>query len=110
MRSMIKLKSWLAAERGRGVGLAAVLGVPPSFVTKMGSGEKSIPIEHMAAIESFTDGEVTRQEMHPTGWHRIWPELVTNSEQKQPSSLDGQAVSAPETVNGENAGKEAHRA
>lgn len=76
--------------------LAAVLGVPPSFVTKMGSGEKSIPVEHMAAIEAFTDGEVTRQEMHPTGWHRIWPELAAPeySEQKHIAAIDGQAVGA----------------
>lgn len=91
---MNTLKTWLVAERGRSAALAATLDVPRSFVTKMGSGEKPIPVEHMAAIESFTDGAVTRREMHPTGWHRIWPELAANSEQKQPSSLDGQAVGA----------------
>jgi DNA-binding transcriptional regulator YdaS (Cro superfamily) len=94
---MIKLKSWLGAERGRGATLAAALSVPASFVTKMASGEKHIPVEHMAAIEAFTGGEVTRQEMHPTGWHRIWPELATpatNSEQKPAPALDSQAVGA----------------
>lgn len=93
---MIKLKSWLSAERGRAAALAAVLRVPPSFVTKMGNGEKPIPIDHMAAIEAFTSGAVTRQEMCPTDWPRIWPELATatNSQQKQPPALDGQAVSA----------------
>lgn len=74
--------------------LARELAVPPSFVTKMCSGEKPIPVEHMAAIEAFTDGAVTRQEMHPTGWRRIWPELAENSEQKQPSSLDTQVMCA----------------
>ena len=91
---MIKLKSWLGAERGRGATLAAALSVPASFVTKMASGEKHIPVEHMAAIEAFTGGEVTRQEMHPTGWHRIWPELATNSEQKPAPALDCQALGA----------------
>lgn len=96
---MIKLKTWLAAERGRGVALAAALGVPGSFVTKMASGEKTIPVDHMAAIEAFTSGEVTRQEMHPTGWQRIWPELATaaNSEQNQLPALDGQALGAINT-------------
>lgn len=74
--------------------LAKHLLLSQPFVTQMASGKKAIPVEHMAAIESFTDGAVTRQEMHPTGWHRIWPELATNSEQKQPSSLDAQAVGA----------------
>jgi DNA-binding transcriptional regulator YdaS (Cro superfamily) len=94
---MVKLKSWLSAERGRGAALAAVLRVPPSFVTKMGNGEKSIPIEHMAAIEAFTGGAVTRQDMYPSGWQRIWPELSTpdaNSKQKPAPALDSQAVGA----------------
>ena len=91
---MIKLKSWLSAERGRAAALAAVLRVPPSFVTKMGNGEKPIPIDHMAAIEAFTRGAVTRQEMHPTGWRRIWPELAENSNQKPAPALDGQALGA----------------
>lgn len=94
MRAMNTLKTWLVAERGRSAALAAALDVPRSFVTKMGSGEKRIPVEHMAAIESFTDGAVTRQEMHPTGWQRIWPELAANYEQKTASTLDGQAVGA----------------
>lgn len=94
---MIKLKSWLSAERGRAAALAAVLRVPPSFVTKMGNGEKPIPIDHMAAIEAFTSGAVTRQEMCPTDWPRIWPELSApdaNSKQKPAPALDGQAVGA----------------
>jgi len=91
---MDNLKDWLAAERGRGVALAAALGVPPSFVTKMAAGSKSIPIEHMAAIEAFTEGVVTRKGMLPSGWRRIWPELVPISEQKPASTLDGQAVGA----------------
>ena len=76
--------------------LAQSLQLSQPFVTQMASGAKSIPIEHMAAIESFTDGAVTRQDMHPTGWHRVWPELVTptDSEQKPAPALDGQAVGA----------------
>lgn len=42
----------------------------------MVSGEKPIPVTHMAAIEAFSGGEVTRQEMCPDGWQKIWPELV----------------------------------
>lgn len=81
---MKTLKTWLVAERGRSAALAAVLNVPRSFVTKMGAGEKPIPIEHMAAIEAFTGGAITRQDMHPTGWHRIWPELAADSEINEP--------------------------
>lgn len=45
-------------------------------------------------IEKYTGGQVTRPELRPTDWRRIWPELAANCEQKQPSSLDGQAVGA----------------
>lgn len=64
------------------------------FVTQMASGKKSIPVEHMAAIEAFTGGEVTRQEMHPSGWQRIWPELAPDFNEKQPPPLHSQAMGA----------------
>jgi len=70
------LKSWLAAERGRSLGLARELRVVPSFVNKMASGERPIPMEHGAAIDRFTNGAVTRQAMFPNDWQRIWPELA----------------------------------
>ena len=70
------LKSWLVAERGRGVRLARHLGVPPSFVAKMSDGDKPVPLAHAAQIESFTGGEVTRKAMFPNDWRRIWPELA----------------------------------
>ena len=70
------LKSWLSAERGRATRLAQHLKVPPSFVTKMGDGDKPVPFQHGAAIEAFTEGAVTRQQMFPNDWRRIWPELA----------------------------------
>lgn len=70
------LKSWLSSERGRSLGLAKHLGVVPSFVNKMAAGEKPVPVEHGAPIEAFTGGAVTRQQMFPNDWRRIWPELA----------------------------------
>ena len=69
------LKSWLSAKRGRAVRLAAHLHVPPSFVAKMASGGKPIPVEHAAGIEEFTGGIVSRKLLFPRDWRRIWPEL-----------------------------------
>lgn len=70
------LKEWLKKERGRSKALALAIGVPSSFVSKMVSGEKPIPIAHMAAIEAATGKEVTRREMCPDDWAAIWPELA----------------------------------
>ncbi len=76
MASM-KLSEWVAAERGRCKRLAEHLQVPQSFVSKMVSGEKPVPIAHMAAIEGFTQGAVIRRDLRPDDWHLIWPELAT---------------------------------
>ena len=58
--------------------MAKSLGVVPSFVNKMASGERPIPMEHGAAIEAFTAGAVHRKAMFPNDWRRIWPELAAN--------------------------------
>lgn len=42
----------------------------------MADGRKPIPFQHGAAIEQFTGGAVTRQQMFPNDWQRIWPELA----------------------------------
>lgn len=42
----------------------------------MASGDKPIPLQHMPAIERFTGGAVTRQQMRPDDWADIWPELA----------------------------------
>lgn len=97
IRGMEILKTWLSAERGRGVRLAAFLHVPASFVAKMASGDKSIPLEHATAIEKFTSGVVTRKDIRPDDWQDIWPELAS-SEQKQSAAL---AHQAPVAINSE---------
>lgn len=74
--AMKQLNLWLKAERGRAAALARHLGVSQAFMSDMASGEKSIPTDHMAAIEAFTAGAVTRREMCPQDWARIWPELA----------------------------------
>lgn len=72
--------------------LSRFIDVPPSFVSKMVSGEKAIPAEHCKAIESFTGGEVTCQDMRPNDWHKYWPELA--------DAPANQAQAATETVAG----------
>lgn len=74
--------------------LAAELGVSVQSVYFWRAGKRRLPHEHGASIEKLTHGEVTRKDLWPDSWHRIWPELAANSEQKQPSSLEGQAVDA----------------
>ncbi len=58
--------------------LARIIGVTQSAVSNWRSRTGPVPIEHCAAIESATEGAVTRRELRPDDWHRIWPELVTD--------------------------------
>jgi DNA-binding transcriptional regulator YdaS (Cro superfamily) len=81
---MNKLKAWADGRRGRISELSKALDVPYSFVFKMALGEKAIPMSHGAAIEQFTGGAVTRKDMFPDTWQRIWPELA-NSSVNQPT-------------------------
>ena len=85
---MEDLKVWINAVRGRGCRLARHLNVPPSFVSNMADGKKPIPVQHGAPIEQFTGGALTRQQMFPNDWQRIWPELATDtSPTTQPDHL-----------------------
>jgi DNA-binding transcriptional regulator YdaS (Cro superfamily) len=72
----MKFKTWVESEHGRAMALSRLIDVPPSFVSKMVSGEKAIPAQHCKAIEAFSDGQVTCQEMRPNDWHKYWPELA----------------------------------
>ena len=79
MAVMNKFKSWAEAERGRISAVARHIGAPTSYANNMVHGKKPVPIHHAAAIEKFTGGAVTRKDMFPDSWERIWPELATTS-------------------------------
>jgi len=96
MRAM-ELKTWLKSELGRANALAKAIDVPPSFVSKMASGEKPVPVVHMAEIERFTGGEVSRIELYGDGWQKIWPELAI-SEEKQPLPSAARSSAATEAI------------
>lgn len=72
----MNLNDWLKQERGRQSGLAKHLGIKPPQVADWISQDKPVPVVHMAAIEAYTEGAVTRRDMRPTDWQRIWPELA----------------------------------
>lgn len=57
--------------------LASRLGVKQQHVWNWLNRGGFVPPEHCASIEQATSGAVTRRELRPDDWHRIWPELVT---------------------------------
>lgn len=66
-----------ASSLGSFAALAQRLGVTKAAVHQWKDAARQVPLEHCAAIEQATDGEVTRRDLRPDDWHRIWPELVT---------------------------------
>lgn len=56
--------------------MARILGVTPAMVNQLVSGRRPVPLEHCAAIEQATAGAVTRRDLRPDDWARIWPELA----------------------------------
>ena len=65
-----------AIEAAGGVAaLAAAIGVSAS-APSMWRSRLNVPPLHCAAIEAATNGAVTRRDLRPDDWHRIWPELI----------------------------------
>lgn len=46
--------------------LALSLGIPPSYLSRLISGDRAITAERAIQIEHATDGKVSRQECLPT--------------------------------------------
>lgn len=69
------LKNYITAERGRAATLAAIINVSPSYLSQLISGASAISPERCVEIERATDGAVTRKDLRPDDWQKIWPEL-----------------------------------
>lgn len=73
-----------AIAHAQGVGrLARRLGIGQTTVSQWRARGR-VPAGHCAAIEQATDGAVSRWDLRPDDWHRIWPELVGTEGAPQP--------------------------
>ena len=76
----MKLKTYLSQlERGGAAELAENLSISPSFLSQISSGTCAVSPERCVEIEQATNGEVTRKDLRPDDWERIWPELSKDS-------------------------------
>lgn len=72
-----------AIEIVGGVGkLAAAVGVVQGAVSNWRMRGSAVPPEHCATIEQATNGIVTRRDLRPNDWKKIWPELATAQSQQ----------------------------
>ena len=62
-------------ECGGSTKLAQMLGFPFSSTVTNWKIRNKIPVEYMAQIELISAGRVTRKQMCPGTWSKIWIEL-----------------------------------
>jgi DNA-binding transcriptional regulator YdaS (Cro superfamily) len=76
------LKTYLAdGERGRAAKLAQKLGIAPSYLSQMASGDSAISPKRCVLIEQETEGMVPRKDLRPLDWWELWPELQSATDQ-----------------------------
>ena len=63
--------------------LAAALGVTKAAVWQWKSEGRQVPIEHCLSIVRATNGAVTLQELRPTDYWLIWPDLPSPAEKAE---------------------------
>lgn len=72
----MKLNEYIKKERGLAAKLAGDIGVFPPDISMWANKVKPIPHKYGALIEKHTEGKVTRKELFPDEWERIWPEIT----------------------------------
>ena len=65
---------------GSQVELARLLGKKQPHIYKWLNSPNGVPPEHCFPIETATGGKVTRRDLRPDDWKRIWPELSGQDE------------------------------
>lgn len=76
----MRLQNYLAAKRGRQTDLAREIGIAVTFLYQIANGIRPVPIEYCAQIEIATNNQVTRKDLRPDDWQKIWPELESTHE------------------------------
>jgi DNA-binding transcriptional regulator YdaS (Cro superfamily) len=88
----MNLAEYLANDERSGADLARALGVPEPLVSQWKKNRRPVPIERCADIERTTGGLVTRKDLRPDDWHRIWPELAAAHPERVPAEPTGPAA------------------
>lgn len=62
--------------------LSERLKVPNVSLSNWANGKRPIPLRWMPIIEKETGGQVSRKDLCPDDWQKIWPELAEQSKEK----------------------------
>lgn len=73
----MNLREYLdSLPRGGTTELAKALNISTSYLTQLAAGTSPRSPERCVEIEQATGGQVTRRDLRPDDWQRIWPELA----------------------------------
>lgn len=88
--------------RGSQRNLADKIGITPVLISQWANALRPVPPERCVEIERVTEGEVSRKDLRPDDWHKIWPELVatpTSRRAADPTLDSGHGGRRPPSTN-----------
>ena len=87
-------------SRGSQRDLADKLGITPVLISQWANELRPVPPERCVEIERATAGKVSRKDLRPEDWHKIWPELAAApGRATDPVPVPGHAGRQPPTTN-----------
>lgn len=96
------LKNYLIESDTKKAEFARAINVSAALLHQWIEGIRPVAIQHCPAIEKQTGGKVTRKELRPDDWHKIWPELAAAPAPRRatdPAPPPGHAGRQPPTTN-----------
>lgn len=55
-----------------------MIGVTQTQISHWANKKRPVPVQWATAIERATNGAVSRKDLRPDDWQRIWPELCAD--------------------------------
>ena len=96
------LKNYLIESDTKKAEFARAINISAALLHQWIEGIRPVAIQHCPAIEKQTGGKVTRKELRPDDWHKIWPDLAAAPAPRRstdPVPSTGHAGRQPPTTN-----------
>lgn len=89
----MKLTEYIeSGGRGAAKRLAEAISCTPTEVSDWLNDKRPVPHARCVAIEQATAGAVTRQDLRPDDYGKLWPELAESTTNPEQTAQPGQAA------------------
>lgn len=61
---------------GSQIKMSEALGIAAPYLSMYATGKRQVPVIVCVDIERYTGGKVSRRDLRPNDFQKIWPELV----------------------------------